>query len=158
MAMKIAILEDNLERQQVMRSCLADRFTMYDAEFFGNAGEMIRFLEKHLNETLVISLDHDLDLVPEPNGRTLDPGTGREVADFLAQHNPVCPVIIHTTNSPAAQGMMTVLKDAQWTTRRVIPFDDHQWIIKEWFPTIRRAIVGPIRKTSATKRPRSKTS
>jgi CheY-like chemotaxis protein len=157
MAMKIAILEDNLERQQVMRSCLADRFTMYDAAFFDNARDMIRFLQQHLTETLVISLDHDLDLVSAGNGQTTDPGTGREVADFLAQQNPVCPVVIHTTNSAAAEGMLAVLKDSEWKTRRVIPFDEQQWIIKEWFPIIRRAIVGPIQKATTTKRLRSKT-
>jgi len=107
---------------------------------------MIRFLAVHLVDTLAISLDHDLELKPGPEGRCIDPGTGREVADFLAGREPVCPVIIHTTNSQAAAGMVMVLREARWKTRRVLPFDDLSWIEADWFPAIRRAIVGPIRR------------
>src|SRR5262245_11343622 len=146
MAMKIAILEDNEERQAVMRACLADRFYQYDSRIFDDSAEMIRFLAVHLVDTLAISLDHDLELKPGPKGRCIDPGTGREVADFLAGREPVCPVIIHTTNSQAAAGMVMVLREARWKTRRVLPFDDLSWIEADWFPAIRRAIVGPIRR------------
>src|SRR5262245_57000412 len=136
MAMKIAILEDNQDRQAVMRTWLADRFYQYDARLFDEAGEMIRFLDQHLTDTLVISLDHDLELKPGPRGGMIDPGTVREVADFLAGKEPVCPVIIHTTNAAAAAGMDLVLRDAGWQTRRVIPFDDMEWIGSHWFPAI----------------------
>src|SRR5438132_5373899 len=105
MAMKIAILEDNIDRQEVMRAYLTDRFYMYDICIFDDASEMITFLHEHLTDTLVISLDHDLELKPGPKGRCLDPGTGREVADYLATKEPACPVNIHTTNSQAAAGM-----------------------------------------------------
>ena len=53
-------LEDNLDRQAIMRACLADRFYMFDVRFFDDSCEMIRFLEGNLNETLVIALDNDL--------------------------------------------------------------------------------------------------
>src|SRR2546423_12419540 len=129
-----------------MRACLADRFYQYPAHFFDDAGEMIRFLDEHLADTLVISLDHDLDLKPGADGRCIDPGTGREVADYLAAKEPVCPVIIHTTNAPAAAGMELVLHDAGWQTRRVVPFGDMEWIETHWFPAVRRAIGGPIRR------------
>jgi CheY-like chemotaxis protein len=142
--MKIGILEDNVDRQQVMRDCLADRFPMYDIRFFDDAVEMIRFLEAHRADMLVISLDHDLELKAGPNGRCIDPGTGRDVADFLASKRPVCPIVIHTSNTNAALAMQTVLKDAGWKIRRVMPMEDTQWVIDQWFPSIRRAIVGPI--------------
>ena len=145
MALKIVILEDNEERQAVLRACLANQFSQCDACIFDDPGEMIRFLRKHLPETLVISLDHDLELKPGPDGHCIDPGTGREVADYLAEEKPVCPVIIHTTNTQAAVSMRRVLQDAHWKTRRVVPFDDLGWIETDWFPAIRRAIVGPIR-------------
>src|SRR4051812_43312889 len=99
MAMKIVILEDNAERRDIMRACLADRFYSFDAHFFDDAGEMIRFLETQLFDTLVISLDNDLELKPTPDGRCTDPGEGRQVAEFLAQQTPVCPVIVATTNT-----------------------------------------------------------
>jgi hypothetical protein len=145
MAMKIVILEDNRDRQAVMRACLADRFYTFDPHFFDNAGEAIRFLDDYLADTLVISLDHDLELKPGPDGRPIDPGTGQEVASFLAARAPACPVILASTNSSAAGAMEKVLRGAGWKTRRVIPFDDMHWIENDWFFAIRRALVGPVR-------------
>lgn len=107
---------------------------------FDDARDMIRFLTVHLAETVVIALDHDLVLKPGPDGRSIDTGTGREVADFLAAREPVCPVIIHTSNADAAVGMTMALKDAGWKTRRVLPFDDTEWIMADWWPALRRAI------------------
>jgi hypothetical protein len=140
MARKIVILEDNEDRRAAMRDCLAARFNQYDAEFFDRAAELTEYLDTHLAEALVISLDHDLDLKPGPDGRCFDPGTGRDVADYLARKAPVCPVLICTTNTPAAQGMERVLREAHWQTQRILPFDDVEWIPKEWVRSIRRAI------------------
>ena len=142
--MKIVILEDNADRQMAMRACLADRFYQYEIHFFDDSCEMIRFLDEYLSDAIVIALDHDLDLKPGPEGRCIDPGTGREVADFLAKKEPTCPVFVHTTNSLAAVGMEAVLRDAGWKTRRVVPFGDLEWIDSVWFSAMRRAIVGPV--------------
>lgn len=147
MAMKIAILEDNLDRQAVMRSCLADRFYTFEAHFFDDSCEMIGFLEAQLADTVLIALDNDLELKPGPDGRTIDPGSGCHVAEFLATRTPVCPVVIHTTNSNAAVSMEETLRGAGWKTRRVVPFDDMNWIKTDWFFAIRRALVGPIRRS-----------
>jgi len=147
MAMKIIILEDNEERRAAMRRCLDDRFYQYEARFFDDAAELIDYLRANLNDTLVISLDHDLELKPTPTGEMTDPGTGRDVADYLARTAPVCPVVIHTTNSSAAVGMEMVLQDAHWETRCVLPCDDLEWIPTQWFQSIRRAIVGPLRRS-----------
>ena len=146
MAMKIVILEDNLDRQVMMRECLADRFYTFDAHFFDDSCEMIRFLESNLAETILISLDNDLDLKTGPDGKSIDPGSGCDVAEFLAGKPPTCPVVIHTTNSLAAERMQRALRDAGWKTRRVIPFDDTEWIKSDWFFKVRRAIVGPINR------------
>jgi hypothetical protein len=150
MAMKIVILEDNADRQTAMRACLADRFYTFEAHFFDDAGETIRYLDAHLADTLVISLDHDLELKAGPDGRSVDPGTGREVADFLAGRPPACPVIIATTNAPAALAMTSVLRGAGWKTCRVVPFDDTRWIETDWFFAMRRALVGPAGRSPRT--------
>lgn len=144
MAHKVAILEDNLDRQAVMRRCLADRFYMYDVRFFDESSAMIRFLDLNLQETLVISLDNDLELKPGPDGRMIDPGSGVEVAEYLANKSAVCPVVIHTTNTNAAESMKSALAAGGWRTRRVVPFDDMNWIESDWLFAIRRAIVGPL--------------
>ncbi len=141
MAMKIAILEDNLERKAAMLDCLQDKFYQFEKKFFDNPADMIDFLKDHLQDTIAISLDHDLELIPAPEGKATDPGTGREVADFLAQKSPSCPVIIHTSNSTAASGMEMVLQEANWKTFRVCPCGDLDWIADQWIRTLRQAIV-----------------
>lgn len=143
--MNIAILEDNKDRQQAMRSCLTDRFHQYGLRFFDDAADLIDFLDTHLGETIVLCLDHDLELKSNGSGKSVDPGTGRDVADYLAKKPPVCPVVIHTTNGPAAVGMEMVLKDANWKTHVVTPFDDMAWIPTVWFRTVRRAILNTAR-------------
>ena len=144
MPMKIVILEGNEERQSAMRRCLADRFQQFESRIFAGSSDMLAYLREHLSEILVISLDHDLDLLPGANGEWIDPGTGREVADYLAGCAPACPVIIHTTNALAAAGMEFALQEANWATERVVPHDDLEWIAEDWFPALRRAIVGPV--------------
>jgi NAD+-processing family protein with receiver domain len=66
-------------------------------------------LGAHLAEVAPISLDHDLPLPIELDGRRSDPGTGRMVADYLAYQPPVCPVIVHSSNDHFAPGMLMVL-------------------------------------------------
>ena len=151
--MIIAILEDNKERQTAMLSCLADRFFQYETRFFDDASEMIAFLDNNLCDTIVLSLDHDLELKPGGEGRWLDPGTGRDLADYLVHHSPSCPVIIHTSNGDAAQGMEMVLREAGWQTQRVLPMEDNDWIPGPWFRSIRRAIVGSVRPRRFVKHP-----
>ena len=142
--MKIVILEDNNDRRAVMRACMSDRFHQYELVFFDAARPMIDFLRKHLDEILVVALDHDLDLIPGESAALMDPGDGRDVADFLSSQRAVCEVVIHTTNAPAAAGMKMVLQDADWRTHRVAPYGDLQWIDEQWFPAMRNAIVNSV--------------
>jgi hypothetical protein len=151
MAMKIAILEDNADRQAVMRACLADRFYSFDAHFFDDSREMIQFLKGRLEDTVVIALDNDLELKAGLTGKPVDPGSGCHVAEFLATREPVCTVVIHTTNSNAAVSMEETLRGAGWKTRRVVPFDDMNWITTDWFFAVRRAIVGPVRRNPSAR-------
>jgi CheY-like chemotaxis protein len=147
--MKILILEDNADRQLAMQRCLRDRFHQYEFVFFDDAKKMLVFLEKNLDCALIISLDHDLEPKLQHNGQSVDPGTGRDVADFLARQAPACPVIIHTTNSAAGDGMEFLLRDAHWQTHRVFPWGDLEWIASQWLPTVRNAVV-------ASAKPRTK--
>ena len=144
MGNKIVILEDNLDRQTIMNRYLAERFSMFDVEIFDESSAMIQYLDQNLNETLAISLDNDLELKPGPDGRMIDPGSGIEVAEYLATKPAVCPVVIHTTNTNAAVSMTSALADAGWRIRRVVPFDDMNWIATSWASAIRRSIVGPV--------------
>jgi hypothetical protein len=137
---KIVILEDNVERQAAMQRYLDERFDEFEAVFFRAVAPAVEYCERHLADIILIALDHDLELIATSNGRCLDPGTGREVADYLAGRKPVCPVVIHTSNGAAGDGMEMVLQDARWQTHRVVPVDDLDWIPTAWLRAVRRAI------------------
>jgi hypothetical protein len=140
--MKIIILEDNCDRREAMARYLADRIPSFDPVFFESPHPMLAYLRDHLGEAVCISLDHDMELINDGTGRLVDPGTGREVADFIATQSPQCPVILHTTNTVAADGMWAVLVDAGWQVHRVVPWGNLEWVHVAWGHTMRRAILG----------------
>ena len=141
---QIVILEDDPRRRAAMRDALADRLPQYPPRFFTTAPEAARYLDRHLDRALLIVLDHDLDPIPVHARRSLDAGTGRDVADFLAAREPVCPVVIHTTNRPAAVGMETELTDAGWAASVVASHGDLEWIGNEWLRAVRDAVVNAV--------------
>lgn len=148
MGLFVAILEDEADRQSAMADCFQDRFPQYPVHFFATAAEMIWYLRRHLSDAIAIGLDHDLELIPVADHELLDGGTGRHVAEYLASESPVCPVVIHTTNSPAGTGMEATLQDAGWSTSRVTPYGDLDWVQEVWFPAMRNAIVGTVANQS----------
>lgn len=79
---------------------------------------MIAQCEKYFPRTALISLDHDLDPAPSAS---CDPGTGLDVAKFLAECRPVCPLIVHLTNVERAHSMHNELRFADWICERVGP-------------------------------------
>ena len=147
---QICILEDNPQRHATMRDCLDDRFHQYKAVFFNEAALMIEHLREHLSEVIAIGLDHDLELIPNGKGKPTDPGTGRQVANFLAELPPTCPVVIHSTNSAAAKGMEMLLDEKGWTTYLVHPWGDLKWIGTEWLPTLRKALLRGLKSRAPT--------
>lgn len=140
MAAIIAILEDNLERQGCMFSCLHGRLSQVELRCFGDAQQMITFLQENLTKVALISLDHDLELLTNTHGECIDPGDGRQVADFLSGRVARCPVILHSTNTVAVQGMTMVLEDAGWQVIRVAPFEGTAWIESTWRRTVQNLI------------------
>jgi hypothetical protein len=136
----IAILEDDPRRVRTMRRLLGRAFPGFAVVVSDNAPDLIEWLRANLTGVALIALDHDLGPERERDGCRFDPGTGRDVADYLATVPPSCPVMIHTTNSVAAPGMEMVLADAGWKVTRIIPFDDLAWIRREWWPEVRRRL------------------
>jgi len=49
-------------------------------------------------------------------------------------------VRIHSSNSPAAQGMQFCLERAGWSVTRVFPFDDLAWVERDWLPEMQRLL------------------
>jgi hypothetical protein len=128
----IAILEDDDNRLIAMCACLGRQCPTHEIVAFDNADETIVWLEDHLAETVLISLDHDLPLVQTRDGARVEAGTGRMVADWLATRTPSCPVIVHTSNEHFGPGMMRVLRDGGWSPRRVYPHADCAWVATAW--------------------------
>src|ERR1700684_3287073 len=98
----IAILDDEPDRIGAMLPLLAAQLKQYDVQVFENAPDMISWLAENLGRICLLSLDHDLRPNQIRNGAIFDPGTGRDVADFLASRQPQCHIILHTTNRMAA--------------------------------------------------------
>ncbi len=132
MAQTAAILEHNHNRILEMEAVLADVLPGVAHSFFDNSQEMIAWLKENLVDVVLLSLDHDLPIVQYRNGIRIDPGSGREVAEYLATIPPICPVIVHTINVQCGDGMEQVLNDSGWPTRRVNPFGEYEWIRKAW--------------------------
>ena len=144
--LEIVILEDDPRRRAAMRAALADRLPQYPPRFFTTAPEIARHLHGRLSRALVVVLDHDLDAIPIHPRRSLDAGTGRDVAALfstnpLAARRPACPVVIHTTNRPAAVGMERELSEAGWAVSVVVPHGDLEWIAADWLRAVRDAAV-----------------
>ncbi len=128
----IVILDDEPDRIHEMARCLAVHLPRHELVVFDNAPDMIDWLAKNLETAQLICLDHDLGPNRIRSGEVFDPGTGRDVANFLASRKPICPIIIHTTNSLAAPGMASVLNDSGWKNEGVAPYNDLEWISATW--------------------------
>ena len=96
-----------------------------------DAPSMIAEIDSLLGEAQLISLDHDLykDSPTDP-----DPGSGRVIADLLSKRNPVCPVIVHSTNTDAAWGMFNALTSGNWKVELVHHLNQTAWIEDMWLP------------------------
>lgn len=104
-----------------------------------DAPSMIAEIDLLLGEAQLISLDHDLykDSLSDP-----DPGSGRMIADLLSKRKPVCPVIVHSTNTDAAWGMLNELTSARWKVELVHHLSQPAWIEELWLPVAAKLVRG----------------
>lgn len=136
MANTIFVLEDDEQRTVSMRNLVSTVYPQHDLVFIDNAPDSIDWLHANLHLAVLICLDHDLGPNRQRHGHVFDPGIGRDVVEFMVTREPTCPVIIHSTNNPAAYGMRARLKEAGWTWSRIIPYGDLEWISELWFPKV----------------------
>ncbi len=128
----VAILDDEPDRVREMSRILGEHFPQFAVQAFDNAPDMNQWISHNLQSGALICLDHDLGPNRLRRGVSFDPGTGRDAANFIAEHSPSCPIIIHTTNTLARPGMMMVLEDAGWNVSYVAPYSDLLWIDEVW--------------------------
>lgn len=114
----ILILEDNEERISAFERSVARLGNTFRLKFWRDAPSMIAECEAYFPEAVLISLDHDLNPIP---GVTIDPGSGMDVARFLADFLPCCPVLIHSSNTDRAWSMYNELRHNEWSVECISP-------------------------------------
>lgn len=142
-AKSIVILENNKKRIDLMRHHLEQKFPNEALLFFDNAPEIISWLKLHLEKCLLISLEYNLGPSWTGQNKVFEPGTGREVVDYLATQTPQCPLIFHASNKEGEIGMEMGLIETHWIFERVTTFKDLKWIEKTWLPLV-HLLLNPI--------------
>jgi ADP-ribosylglycohydrolase len=132
----ILILEDNDERIAGFQRAAAGLGDGFELKIWRDAHSMIAECAEFFASTALICLDHDLN--PQP-GATTDPGTGLDVTRFLGDFPPVCPVLIHSSNTDRVYSMHNELWFAGWMVDRVGPLGT-DWIGATWLRRVRELI------------------
>ena len=134
--MLVAILDDDKSWRAEMERSLMKVVPKVSLEFFDSAPDMIAWLARHIEEVVLVSLSHDLGPSRLRDGMLFDPGTGRDVTDFLVEMDRSFPVVVHTQNISAGKQMLSILEHAEWPCIRVEPKDDLDWVSAEWAPRV----------------------
>jgi len=129
------VLEDNRGRAEAFTNAAARCAAPQDIRIWRIAAHMVRDLPELLGGATLLSLDHDLYKQEDTDP---DPGCGRDVVSYLAKQKPVCPVIIHSTNTEAAWGMYNELAAAGWKVEIIHHLDEPGWIDTRWFALARQ--------------------
>src|SRR5579871_6576737 len=132
----ILILEDNDERIAAFERTVAALGDGFELKVWRDAPAMCAECEACFPSTVLISLDHDLN--PAPGSKT-DPGTGLDIARFLADFVPVCPLLIHSSNTDRAYSMQNEFRFAGWMAERVGPIGTN-WIETSWLRRVREML------------------
>ena len=123
------VLEDNPNRTAAFQNAAKLSRQTEEIRIWRIASQMIQELPAVLSGATLLSLDHDLY---KQNESDPDPGCGRDVANYLAKQKPLCPVIIHSTNTNAAWGMHNELMSAGWNVEIIHHLDEADWIETRW--------------------------
>lgn len=130
----VVILEDDLSRVRAMRPIITELLPSTELLVFDNAPDAIAFLNCYREQTVLISLDHDLGPSRTRDDQAFDPGNGRDVASFLSCCNAAFPAIVHSANYEMAYIMVEMLRESGWAASIVTPYSQLAlgWITAEW--------------------------
>lgn len=134
----LLILDDDRARLRGFDEIVPHLGRDWEIKVWRDAPTMISEVDLLLSRAHLISLDHDLykDSEPDP-----DPGSGRVIANHLSKRDPMCPVIVHSTNTDAAWGMFNELTSAGWRVELVHHLNQPAWIEEMWLPIARRLLL-----------------
>jgi ADP-ribosylglycohydrolase len=111
----ILILEDNEARVGLLQHAIAQLGPGYALKVWSDAPSMCAECEAFFPTAALISLDHDLNPLP---GAKIDPGTGVDVARFIGDFPPFCPVIVNSQNMERVWSMHNELRFAGWSVHQ----------------------------------------
>lgn len=126
----LLMLEDDRDRIDRFSRVAAER--QWHLAIARTAPAFVQLFQSLTESPKLIALDHDLFV---DNPRDPDPGDGRDVANYLASQRPIAPILIHSSNTVAAESMLLTLSDAGWVVDRIAPIGD-DWIESYWSPTV----------------------
>ena len=129
----ILILEDDEDRVRGFHDSIVAWNPEFRLRVWHTAPSMIRECGDYFDCACLFSLDHDLN--PRPDA-TEDPGCGLDVASFLCQRAPFCPVLLHSSNYERVWSMHNEFRFAGWPVDRVGPIGN-DWIPTLWLPKIK---------------------
>jgi len=132
----LLMLEDDPDRIERFTAALRAIDPSLRLVIWRSAKKMVREIEPYLPSARLISLDHDLE--PQ-EGDVEDPGDGIEVARFLAERPPACPVIVHSSNGTRAEWMIGEFELGGWDFKRVAPIGE-DWIEAYWRVVVRKLL------------------
>lgn len=135
----VMILEDDEQRLESFQVALLSVNPTLKLLTWRDAPIMMGECREFLGATCLISLDHDLHTGGQISAA---PGSGLDIAVFLAREQPVCPVLVHSTNYQKAELMCQVLRTRAWRVDRVIPSTE-QWIWTMWLPRV-QSLLSPV--------------
>lgn len=148
-AKTIVVLEDNSKRLELMRLHIDELFPDWSSVFFDTAPDAIAWLSDNLAKCDLISLDYNLGTSWTRKEKFFDPGTGKDVVDYLATQSPQCPIIFHTSRRQAEISMEMSLIDTDWIFDRVCHHNDLKWIETRWIELV-KLLLHPIANQELT--------
>ena len=134
--MLVAILDDDTSRRLEMERSLTEALPNTTLQHFDNAPDMIAWLARNMETVSLISLAHDLGPSRLRDGMLFDPGTGRDVTDFMLELDEAFPVVVHARTCPGSRTILAMLERAGWPSVRVQPKSDLKWIKTAWLPAV----------------------
>ena len=140
--MLVAILDDDINRRTAMERGLKQVLPEVSIELFDSAPDMIAWLARHIDDVGLASLAHDLGPSRFRDGMLFDPGTGRDVTDFLVEMDRPFPVVVHTPKSSEGKRMVTMLEHVGWPCVRLEATNDPEGVGSEWGPRVVELLSG----------------
>jgi hypothetical protein len=121
-----------------MWSVARERLPGFKITTESEASSAKEWLDQHIDETALVWIDSDLGPVRHETGGTIRPGTGREVAERLAEARPFFPVLVNEGDDDS-RPLCSLLEAAGCSVEEVFHHGG-DWLRDNWAPALRGAL------------------